>query len=504
MRILLDTNVLIHREASTVVRDDIGLLFKWLDRLGYHKFVHPLSVKEIGRHADPAVVRTFNAKVQSYELLKTCAADTLSIAKLRERDQTANDSVDTSLLAEVPANRVDALITEDRNIHRKAMAIDLGNSVYTIDAFLEKVNAENPRLAEYSVLAIRKGPFGNIDVTDPFFDSFRADYPGFDHWFIRKSNDDAYFTRDESGHILAFLYLKREKEDENYNDISPPFEPARRLKIGTFKVAANGYKLGERFLKIVFDNALRSREQAVYVTLYRKSSAHSRLEQLLTDWGFVEHGTKKSRSGSEVVLVRDFTPQVNFDDPRKTFPFMSMSARKFIVPIWPKYHSDLLPDSHLNTEDPENYTDSKSHRNALSKVYISRSFERSMRPGDAVVFYRTKSDGPAYYTSVATTIGIAQNVVTGIPDAQTFLASCRKRSVFSDIELLKHWNYDRSNRPFVVNFLYVQSFPKRPNLKRLKELAVLNEAPRGFEVLSDHAFIRLLSSAKIDKHFIVD
>ena len=186
---------------------------------------------------------------------------------------------------------------------------------------------------------------------------------------------------------MAFLYLKREGEVENYSDISPRLLPGRRLKIGTFKVTANGHKLGERFLKIVFDNALRGREQAIYVTMYRKGLEHERLEQLLLDWGFVEHGTKESPGGKEVVLVRDFKPQVNHADPRKTFPYVASSARKFIVPIYPKYHSDLLPDSVLRTEDPEDYADSKSHRNALSKVYISRSVERSMRAGDIVVFY---------------------------------------------------------------------------------------------------------------------
>ena len=46
------------------------------------------------------------------------------------------------------------------------------------------------------------------------------------------------------------------------------------------------------------------------------------------------------------------------------------SARKFIVPIYPTYHTELLPDSILNTETAEDFEDNKSNRNALSKVYI--------------------------------------------------------------------------------------------------------------------------------------
>jgi predicted nucleic acid-binding protein len=51
MRALLDTNILIHREAAVVVRQNIGLVFNWLDRLDYEKCVHPVSVEEIEQHA---------------------------------------------------------------------------------------------------------------------------------------------------------------------------------------------------------------------------------------------------------------------------------------------------------------------------------------------------------------------------------------------------------------------------------------------------------------------
>jgi hypothetical protein len=49
MRVLLDTNVLIHREAATVVRRDIGRLFFWLDKVKCDKCVHPLSLARVYR-----------------------------------------------------------------------------------------------------------------------------------------------------------------------------------------------------------------------------------------------------------------------------------------------------------------------------------------------------------------------------------------------------------------------------------------------------------------------
>lgn len=503
VRALLDTNILIHREARTVVRDDIGTLFRWLEELKYERLVHPDSVDEVRKHADTEVVRTLERKLQSYKTLRTKAPDTPDIAKLRQEDKSENDEVDTSMLAEIAADRVDILVSEDRGIHRKAARLGLAARVFTIDAFLEKVTAENPSLADYKVLSVKKVLFGDVNLADTFFDSFRTDYPGFDKWFNRKADETAYVCTSDTGEIVAFLYLKREDTDEDYSNISPPFKRGRRLKIGTFKVVSNGYKLGERFLKIVFDNALRYRVDAIYVTVFRNTVDQYRLIRMLEDWGFVHHGTK---SGDEQVYVRDFRPSVNIDDPRRTLPYIAVTSRKFVVPIYPAYHTELLPDSILNTEAPEAFEDNKPNRNALSKVYISRSYERDLQAGDIIVFYRTKSpDGPAWYTSVATTIAVVQDVIDDIPDLKTFLAVCRKRSVFSDAELKEHWDYSPGNRPFVVNFVFVYSLPKRPNLKQLDEIGFVKSSavPRGFARVSDESFERLLTVSNADTRFIV-
>ncbi len=156
MRVLLDTNILIHREAGVIDRADIGVLFRWLDRIRAEKCIHPGSIEEIERHGDPLVVRSFKAKLASYQVLRTNAPETPDITAVRAADVTANDKFDTSLLLELAAGRVDALITEDREIHRKAHSLNLTAKVFTIDSFLEKVTAENPELADYKVLSVMK------------------------------------------------------------------------------------------------------------------------------------------------------------------------------------------------------------------------------------------------------------------------------------------------------------------------------------------------------------
>jgi predicted nucleic acid-binding protein len=155
VRVLLDTNIIIHREAATVVNSSIGILFRWLDRLKFEKCVHPISVDEINRHQDARVAASFEKKLQSYSVLKSIAPDQANIIPLRKFDVTANDIADTTLLNELIAGRVDAIITEDRGLHRKAYSLGLSTNVFSIDSFLEKATAENPDLADYKILSVR-------------------------------------------------------------------------------------------------------------------------------------------------------------------------------------------------------------------------------------------------------------------------------------------------------------------------------------------------------------
>ena len=504
MRILLDTNILIHREANRVINEDIGILFAWFDKLQYEKCIHPLSLHEIRKYKDQDTVKTIEAKIKNYSLLKTEAPESDEIQVIRDKyDQDENDEIDTSLLKEVYNDRVSYLITEDRKIHRKAIELGIDNLVFSIDGFLEKVTAENPELTDYKTLSVSKEYFGNIDETDIFFDSFRNDYQGFNKWFNSKSDEVVYICRADSGEIVAFLYIKVEGQHENYSDIEPAFSKSKRLKIGTFKVVSNGFKLGERFLKIVFDNALRNKVEEIYVTLFDYTDEQERLIGLLSDWGFCKFGIKHTPTGDEQVYVKDFYPTPDQEIPKNTYPFIDKDRRYFIVPIYPKYHTELFPDSILNNESPNDFIENQPHRNAIQKVYISRSYFKKLKPGDIIVFYRTGG----YHKGVVTTIGVVDNIFTNISDENEFISLCRKRSVFSDKQLAEHWNYNQRNRPFVVDFLYLYSLPKRPNLKSLIDMGIIRDTssvPRSFEEITRNQFKLILGASESDESFIIN
>src|SRR5699024_4394975 len=135
-------------------------------------------------------------------------------------DTDQNSINDTKLINDLVQGRTDFIITEDRGIHKKAELLGISEYVYTVTDFIEKLTVENPSLAEYEVLSIEKEKFGNIDIEDPFFDSFKEDYKGFKKWFYSKSEEEAYVCYSDENELVAFLYLKTECKLPYYSDHS--------------------------------------------------------------------------------------------------------------------------------------------------------------------------------------------------------------------------------------------------------------------------------------------
>ena len=124
--ILIDTNIVIHRETAFVRNEGIGPLFGWLHRLNHNVQVHPVTIEEIGNYHDQRVVNSFNAKINSYHLFETAANLHNDVRLVCEPlDQNTNSRNDTILLNEVFIQRSNYLITEDKGIHKKAALLGL-------------------------------------------------------------------------------------------------------------------------------------------------------------------------------------------------------------------------------------------------------------------------------------------------------------------------------------------------------------------------------------------
>lgn len=217
------------------------------------------------------------------------------------------------------------------------------------------------------------------------------------------------------------------------------------------------------------------------------------------NYGVLNYGGEKNQ---ELVYVRDFTKHFDENNMKLNYPFISKNKNIFIVPIYPEYHTELLPDSILNTESPAEFVEDFPHRNGINKVYVSRALEPHPNRGDILIFYRTGG----YYKSVVTTIGIVQEVKYNFADVNDFILYCRKSSVFPEEQLQKMWN-DFQIKPIAIKFLYVYSFPYRINMKELIDLNVLkgvNDAPRGFKPITKDQFDIILKATKSDESFIIN
>lgn len=498
MRALLDTNIIIHRENTKVSNQSIGLLYYWLDKLHYDKLIHPYSIKELRKYSNKQMQNLYDAKISSYIELKTIAHQNEQfLEKLISTSKSENDEVDNQLLCEVFCDRADILITEDRKMRGKANALGIENRVFSINAFIAKVTAENPELINYKALSVKKEYIGNIDVNDVFFESLKLSYSGFETWFASKSNEEAYVCRSDNRKILGFLYLKTEENLSDFQDIKPAFEAMRRLKIGTFKIESTGFRLGERFIKIIFDNAVERKVNEIYVTLFENRQELEALGDLLKRWGFYEYGIKESKSGQELVLVKKLG-KYNYDFTiKENYPNINYNKSKMILPILPQYHTNLLPDSQIRTENEVDFIGQISYRYALQKVYITWGIKNNVCEGDILLFYRMGDKIPKKYSSVITTVGVIDEIKKDFLNKEQYMSYCQNRSVFSKEELEQFWDSHRYNL-CIVKFIYIKSFVNKLTLGYLWDKGVVDPpgGPRPFHLLTEEQFEMLITDSK--------
>lgn len=342
-------------------------------------------------------------------------------------------------------------------------------------------------------------PIGSVDVADPFFDTLRADYPGFEPWFTRKAAESAYVARRLDGGVEGFLYLKR--EDGPLADVQPALASAPRLKIGTFKVEPHGTRLGERLLKKVFDNAVEHGVDEVYVTAFPK---HSKLIEMFAQYGIAKVAAKVGPGGTEDVMVRSLRHRSG--DVVRDYPVLNLASRKFMLAIYPQWHTRLLRDSKLVNESPDIVQD-VSHTNSIHKVYLTAmSGTEDLRRGDLLLIYRTGDKAaPARYRSVVTSICTVEEVrnISAFADGDALLRYCAPYSVFTEDELRSFWKTRKY--PILIRFTCNVALRKRLTRGDLIDHGVIAEnAYAGFAPLTDDGFRVVLERGGVHAIAAVD
>ncbi len=129
--------------------------------------------------------------------------------------------------------------------------------------------------------------FADLNVTDPFFDSLRNDYPGFNNWFEKKAvqGEEALVIYNQTSEIVGFVYLKYDEFESLVLD-THTINPKKRIKIGTFKLSTEiqGNRVGEGAIGYILLQWQDSNIDELYVTVFEK---HKSLIILLEKYGFL-------------------------------------------------------------------------------------------------------------------------------------------------------------------------------------------------------------------------
>lgn len=467
MKILIGTDILLYYIHKSELMDGMTMMSKWIDRINADKFVDISSIAILTNFVS---LESF-VELRNYEVLQTLKPKAERIERLEESldNKFGVQGVQYKpLLAQLNwlfYEDVDILITENLLTHNIAQVLGIDDKVFTIEEFIEKCSIEYREFDETRGVAISKVRFGSIDYDDPFLGTFKEEYkPYYKVWFKKKSNDFVYIAKDQDGALRGLLKLKVEDPTEDFGEINPKFLPKRRLKISSLKADYSSQRLGERFMRIILETAIKERVEEIYITIVVRGGNRLRLVNMVKQWGFIPYGLKDKK---EQVFVRDFSKNIT-DDPKTCFPFHTPHNGAFIIPIYRSYATQLLPPFGLDLNDD----DIESNKRAIKKVVILHHDDYRIKEGSVLLFFQ-KSEAPGYRNLIG--VGVAENVYRNFPSEFKFRNRCRKRSLLTEESLHDCW-VRAAEKPIVVEFLYAYYFEELINTTLLESIGInINE-----------------------------
>lgn len=498
MRILFDTNIFISREDDKVISDNLQSLLQILGKMKAEILIHPLSIQELNRDTNEERKAIILSKVGSYNLLKSPPNPSNAhdfLIKVKQRNE--HDKVDNHVLFAVYKNAVDFLLTEDKGIHRKASDIGLNERVLLIDDALDMFQREIQVPKPISPPAVKEDFVYNLNLDDLIFDTLKKEYPEFTSWFEKISRKErkclVHYRPDNS--VGALLIYKI--EDESI-DGTPPLPRKKRLKLATFIVTNVGQKIGELFIKLSIDLAVKNNINELYLTHF--TGPDDRLIQLISKYGFQK--VSVNERGEDIYLKKMIldTSSVGTNLPleivKTYYPsfYDGDRVQKFIVPIQPEYHNQLFTDySGRQTRINEHLGEFIIEGNTIKKAYLSHSKILKIQPGDIVLFYRSKD-----FRQI-TSIGVVESIHTKIANPDEIMRIVGKRTVYSKDEI-----EDLAEKPtMVLLFYHIFHFKNPISLKELKTIEALSGPPQSIVGVSDKSYREIIHRSGIDERFTI-
>ena len=492
-KILLDTNMFIYLEDYAVTEDKVATLTKRLfDSDQYKIVIHPKTKEEILKISDSEKRAIFSSKISVYREIKSAPKVTKEFNDAVGCNNS-HDAIDNELLFSIYRNCAQYLITNDKDLIKKSQKIGLSNRVLSIDQALEKFQE---KVSE----DIRKPVFINykylheLDINDAFFDSLKLDYAGFEEWFKKKQSKEAQaYVTEFDGKLTSFLMLKVENEDEDYKDFLKPFKPARRLKISTLEVTDTGKRIGETFIKIIVEKAIKENVEEIYVTVFDKQEF---LIDMLESYGFKKYTKKKtprSDGGIELenVLVKSMKNKENF------YPFFEIDDNRiFLVPIRDKYHHLLFQESEKQFQlSLEDFQGKNVASNSLKKAYLCDSKIKQIQKGSLLLFYSSGTK------KSKTSLGIVDAVFNKFDNFDEMFNLVKKRTAYDEHELRENFKNDK----LVILFKLYYSFNNYVDFEFLKSNGIVNGAIQTIQHINKEQLLQILEKCKMKKEiYLID
>ncbi len=342
--------------------------------------------------------------------------------------------------------------------------------------------------------------FRECNLEDPFFDSLREDYPGFNDWFSKKSeSDETAYVSIEEDKIQAFLYIKKE-ECESVGIL--PALP--RMKIGTIKVCETGIRLGEGAIGIALWEWQKSDLSQIYVTVFEK---HNSLIKILEDFGFVNGGMK----GDELVLYKD-KHNLSYKSPKSSFPYLNPDFKRGgYLPLNAQYHDLMFQYSELRNVKNSAEETALAASNGITKTYIATpNSYLDYVPGDVIFAYRRAEEGviKKYHSAVTSYCTVAECVCVKRQNRilipyDKYLEIAGNKTVLSPSELRERYN---SRNVYILVLIYNGFFGKGNNVnyQTLKDNSLFEGHPYANK-LSRNDVIKILRMGEADvQNIIID
>ncbi len=498
MKIIFDTNILIHIEDPKELSENLQYLLRVLREHGYQIFIHPASLKDIDNDQDKDRKKIILSKLRGYPCIELPPKPTNEFLSLVGTSSNSNEINDNEILFAIQRNAADFLITEDYGLQKKAIRANLEDRVLSIDSALDYFkNLYARKVISHPLL--KEDYVRNLDVSDPFFDTLKDDYGElvFRDWFKKISiQGRKCWVYHENDKIKALLMLKEENEPI---PTSPPIPAAERLKIATLKVDIPGSKLGELFLKMAFQYCISNHIFETYLTHFRKQD--DRMIPLIENFGFEFAGflERKGKKEKEEVYLKKLIPKEKDLQPinlaKKYYPSFkdSPNIKKFLIPIMPLYHDRLFPDFKERQMRITDYSEINIPGNAIKKAYLSHSAIQKIRQGDVLLFYRSHDQ------KTITSIGVVDREPVHINEPDKIVAIVGQRSVYLYEEIK-----EMAKKPvLVILFRHHLNLPNPLDLNYLRKHKIIQSAPQSIIELSHNQYAAVKKGGKLDECFTV-